>query len=46
MEVLSVNQHPIVSVKMSGFFYIKGALFLVDTFEDVIDVVVHCRYSV
>ena len=46
MEVSPINQNPIVNVELSCFFYMQGASFIVDGLEDVVDVVVHCRYSV
>ena len=46
MEVLSINQNPIVNIELSRFFNMQGALFLVDAFEDVVDMVVHCCHSV
>ena len=46
LEVSSINQDPIVIVEESAFFKIKGALFMVDSFEDVVDVVVHGKYSI
>ena len=46
MEVSSINQNPIVSVELSWFFNMQGASFVVDAFQDVVDVVVHCSHSV
>ena len=46
LEVSYVNQHPIINVEMSSFFYIEGVLFIVDAFENVVDVVVNCCYLV
>ena len=30
---------------MSGFLKMKGTSFVFDSFEDLVDVVVHCRHS-
>ena len=46
MEVLSINQNPIVNVELSNFFNMQGAAFMVDMFEDVVDMVVHYSQSV
>ena len=46
LEVSSLNQHPIVDVEVSGCFNMKCALFIVDTFGDVVDVVVHYTHLV
>ena len=45
MEVSSINQDPIVNIEVSSFFHIKIALFVVDSFADVVDVVMHCSHS-
>ena len=44
--MLSVNQDSIVDIEVSGFFNVKDACFVVYLFEDVVDVVVYCTYSV
>ena len=46
LEVSFVNQNPIANVKVSGFSNMKVALFMVDTFKYIVDVVVHYSYSV
>ena len=46
MEVSSVNQNPIVNVELSSFFNMQGTLFIVDTLEDIVDMVVHYSHSV
>ena len=44
--VSSMNQDPIVNMEVSSFFNIKVAFFVVDSFEEVVDVVMHCRHHV
>ena len=46
MKLLSVNQDPIVYIAISSLFNIKVASFVVDSFEDIVDVVMHCSHSV
>ena len=46
MEVSLIDQNPIVNVELSHFFNMQGASFIVDALEDVVDMVVHCSYSV
>ena len=46
MKVLAINQNPIVNIEVSSFFNMKVALFVVDSFEDVVDVVMQCTHSV
>ena len=46
MEVLSINQDPIVNIELSSSFNMKSSSFMVDAFEHVMDVVVQCSYSV
>ena len=46
LMVSSINQDPIVNMEVSSFFNIKVAFFVVDSFEEVIDVVMHCRHYV
>ena len=46
MKVSSVNQDSIIDVEVSGFLNMKVALFIVDSFEDIVDVVVHSSHSV
>ena len=46
MEFSPINQNPIVNVELYCFFNMKGASYRVDALEDVVDVVVHCSYSV
>ena len=46
MEVSSIHQNPIVNVELSSFFKTKLASVVVDSFEDVVDVVMHCSHSV
>ena len=46
LEVSPINQDPVVNVELSSFFNMKGASFMVDAFEDVIDMVVYSSHSV
>ena len=46
MQVSLINQNPIVNLKLSGFFNMQRALFIVDMLEDVVHIVVHCSHSV
>ena len=46
LKVLCINQNPIVNVELSSFFNVKDASFVVDAFEDVVDMGVYCSYSV
>ena len=46
LEVSSINQNPIVNVKLSSFCNTQGASFMVDMLEDVVDMVVHCSHSI
>ena len=46
LQVLSATQDPIINVEVSSFFNMKGASFVVDSFEYVVDVVMHCSNSV
>ena len=46
MKVLSINQDPIVNIEVSSFFNMKVALFVIDSFEEVVDIVMHCSHSV
>ena len=46
LEASSINQDLIVDVKVSCFFNMKAAFFIVDVSEDVMDVVVHCSQLV
>ena len=46
MEVLPINQNPIVNVELSRFFNMQGASFIVDALEDIVDMVVHYSHSV
>ena len=41
-----MNQDTIVNIEVSSFFNLKVASFVVDLFEDVVDVVMHCSHSV
>ena len=45
MEVSSINEDPIIDIEVSGFLNMKGASFVVDALEDVVDVFVHCSHS-
>ena len=45
MKVLSINQDPIVNIAVSSFFNVIVALFVVDSLEDVVDMVMHCSHS-
>ena len=44
--VSPANQDPIVHIEVSSFFNMKVTLFVVDSFEDVVDVVMPCSHSV
>ena len=33
-------------MELSSFFNMQGALFMVDTLKDIVDVIVHCSHSV
>ena len=46
MQVSSINQDLIVKIEVSSMFNMKVASFVVDSFEDVVDVVMHCSHSV
>ena len=46
MKVLSTHQDLIIDVEVSGFLNLKGASFIVDLFENVVDVVVHFAHLV
>ena len=46
LEVSSINQDPIINIKVSSFFHMNGASFVVDSFEDVVDVFMHGSNSV
>ena len=46
MEVSPIDQNPIVNVKLSRFFNMPCASFMVDAFENVVDMVVYCSHSV
>ena len=46
MKLSSINQDPIVDVEVSRFYNMKVALFVLDSFEDVVDVVMHYCSSV
>ena len=41
LEVSSINQNPIIDVEVSGFLNMKGPSFMVDSFADILDVVVY-----
>ena len=46
LKVLSINVNPIVNVELSSFFNMKSPLFIIDTSEDVMDVVVYSSHYV
>ena len=46
LEVLSINQNPIIDIEVSGFLNTQVASFMLDLLEDIIDVVVHTSHSV
>ena len=46
LGVSLINQNLIMKVEVFYFFNIKRALFRVDMFENIIDVVVHYSHSV
>ena len=46
LEVSSINQDPVVNVKVSCIFNMKDASLVVHLFEDVVNVVVYCSYSI
>ena len=46
MEVSLIDQNSIINAELSRFFNMQGALFMVDAFEDVLDIVVYCSHSV
>ena len=46
MKVSSINSDPIVNIEVSSYFNMKVASFVVDSFEDIIDVIIHCSHSV
>ena len=41
-----INWDPIVTIESSGVFDIKGTSFVVNYFQDVVDVVVHYNHSI
>ena len=46
MKVSFVNQNPIVDIEFSSFFNMKWALFIVNTFDDILDVIVYYSYLI
>ena len=46
LKVSSINQDPIVNIEVSCFLNMKGASFMVDSFKDIMDVVVHYSHLV
>ena len=46
LQVLSINQDTIVNVALSSFFNMQGALSVVDSFEDVMDMGVYYSNSI
>ena len=45
LQVLSVNRNPIVNVGVSCLFNMKRDSFVAHAYEDIVDMVVHCSYS-
>ena len=46
LKISSINQDSIVDVELSGFFNIKGTSFVVDSFENMMDMLVHGTHSI
>ena len=46
LKVSSINHDTIVNVEVSGIFNIEVASFMIDLFEDILVVFVHCSLSV
>ena len=45
LEVSSINQNPIVNIEVSSFFNMKVPSFVVDSFEDLVDLGLYCSHS-
>ena len=41
-----INQDPIVNIELACFFNMKGTSFVVDSFKDVMDMVMYCSHMV
>ena len=46
LEVLSVNQYSIINVELFNFLNMNGALFVLDPYEDIMNMVVHYSHSI
>ena len=46
LKVSFMKQDPIINIGVFGFLNMKGTLFVVDSFEDVVDVVMHSSHSI
>ena len=46
LKVLSMNQNPIIYIELPSFVKMKGASFMLDTLEDVMDMVAHCSHTI
>ena len=46
LKVLFVNQNQIVDIKQSGLFDMEGALFIVHSLKDIMDIVIYCSHSI
>ena len=46
LEVLSINQNPIVNVELSSILHIQGTLFVVDALVDIMHMVAHYSHLV
>ena len=46
LKVPSINQYPIVDVELSCFLDVKGTSFVVDVFEGIVYLVVHCCHAI
>ena len=46
LKIVSIKQNPIINVVVSGLFYTNAASLVVDSFEEIVDVVMQCSYLV
>ena len=45
LEIWSINHNPLLNIEVPGFLNMNGTSFVVDSFEDVMDMVVHSSHS-
>ena len=46
MDPSSIKQDPIVNIEVSSFFHVMVTFFMVDSFQNIMDVVMHYSHSV